>query len=88
MNSDIPYFEFTSVNGTYMNSGSNYAPNIEQIKMNQISTNYFEIEDRNENNYPPIGQLIPIGDDYILIIYSIIYIFIKKLQRFGHSPFN
>lgn len=44
-----------------MNSGSNYAPNIEQIKMNQISTNYFEIEDRNENNYPSIGQLIPMG---------------------------
>lgn len=75
MISDLPAYDMTSVNGTYMNSGSLYASKVETVQV--VTPIYYTIEDRS-TDYPPIGQLVPIGDYlFVTMVYIIIYIIIK-----------
>lgn len=81
MISDLPAYNMTSVNGDYMNSGSPYASEVNTVQ--PVAPVYYTTEDRSIENYPPIGQLVPIGD-YVLItlVYLGIYVFIK-LRKHG-----
>lgn len=79
MNFELPEYNMSSVNGDYMNTGSKYAPNIEPIQETNYS--YSINEDRFEETYPPIGQLVPVGGDFILIAYIIIYAAIKIFKN-------
>lgn len=81
---DFPEYNFVSVNGNYMNSGSVYAPNVQQIQEN--TTLYYSEDSRTDEIYPPIGQLVPIGDDFILIVYIVIYAIIKLFLK-KHLPY-
>lgn len=77
MNTEFPAYNMTSVNGDYMNTGSRYAPNIEPVQEVYYSVN----ENRFEEDYPPIGQLVPIGDNYVVILYLLIYFLIKLIRK-------
>lgn len=80
MNLELPAYNMSSVNGDYMNTGSNYASNIEPVQEVYYTTN----DTRFEDVYPPIGQLIPIGNDFIVIVFLLIY-FVIKLHRQKHK---
>lgn len=77
----FPFQEMTSVNGNYMTSGSKYAPNVNPIQ--SAPTNmYYYADERDFNEYPPIGQLVPVGDNFlILVIYALIYGAIKISRK-------
>lgn len=80
MYNSLPVYNMSSVNGDYMNTGSKYAPNIEPIQQ-QDQTYYSINEDRFEETYPPIGQLVPIGGDFILVGFAILYLVIKFFKN-------
>lgn len=84
--SDYPVYQMSSVNGNYMDTGSRYAPNINPIQESQSSytSNYYEIEDRNSNNYPPIGQLVPVGGD-CFIFFILLYAIIRGNKQYKRS---
>ena len=83
MGIEYPSYNMSSVNGDYMNSGSNYAVNISPIQLSSpnYTMSYYEIEDRNSNNYPPIGQLVPAEGDCFFILFIIIYFIISLYRR-------
>lgn len=61
--------DWSSVNGSYMNTGSKYSSHITPVPNEDI---YYE--NREIDDYPPIGQLIPIGYSLEpLIIFCILY---------------
>lgn len=79
MISDLPAYDMTSVNGDYMNSGSPYASKVETIQV--VTPIYYTTEDRS-TDYPPIGQLVPIGDYlFITMVYIFVYALIKSKKH-------
>lgn len=71
----LPSYNMPSVNGNYMNSGSRYASQVDTVQ-----EYIFVPSTREEEVYPPIGQLVPIGDGLLwMVLLAFIYYRIKQL---------
>lgn len=65
---------WNNVNGNYMNTGSKYSNHITPVPNEDI---YYE--NREIDDYPPIGQLIPIGYSLEpLIVFCLVYILCRS----------
>lgn len=76
-NDGIPEFKMTSVNGDYMDVCSKYSSEVYPIEYNE---NVEYVEEERGEDYPPIGELIPIGNGVvILLMCALFYLIIIKI---------
>lgn len=68
------------VNGSYMNTGSKYSVQITPVQEPQQDIYH---ENRETDDYPPIGRLVPIGYSISpAIVFCLIYVIVyKKIKK-------